>query len=532
MRIRFSQLGLLMLLLLVLAFGAAAKAGTTPPISWNPASVDVVVARGSSADVVVSFTSSVKLRDVDLRVVPEITSFVKVTPASLGSVAAGETVSVTLTVSPGDATALGTYEAVIQVRVKSKNIALPLPVVVRVGYFVDASGANIVSVDSNATLSVPAGALSGDETITVEPSTSVPPADFGEAVSAIYDFGPNGLTFAQPVLLTIKYDPALVSESADLRIAFADASGNWTGLPTTVDASMNTASAYVTHFTRFGIVRPAPNLKAAPDPVTNLTATEDGTAIVLSWTPPATNYAYAEVRRSDNASGPFTVLAYSDPGATSFRDNAPLSGTSCYEVRAVNRGGFFSTPQSACVVQAPTSSVLFDKTSAANDAVACGIGAPSPLGADTEFVCGQQFVLSSTGTPTSFSVRLYVDGTATDGIVVEIRADSAGTPTGPALATSAVVSAASIPPLGADGNAGIVTFTFSSASSLPAGTYWVVLRTTGGPDSGRTYFVQKTLDRVTPWLQGAGVYASSSNSFPAWGTNDSMLRSKLEVSTP
>jgi alpha-tubulin suppressor-like RCC1 family protein len=217
---------------------------------------------------------------------------------------------------------------------------------------VSSAGGLAVSADGSASVAVPEGAVTGDDVVvTIEPTADVPPADFGDAVSTVYDFGPDGLVFAKPVLLTFSYDPAALprnSDPSELRIAFETA-GVWLGLPTTVDTAAHTATAAIFHFTRFCVCRPDRSLRTAPGSVTNLAATQDGAAIVLSWTPPAENYSYAEVRRGANASGPFTVFGYSDPGATTFRDESPLAGTSCYEVRAVNQGGFLSIPQGICI---------------------------------------------------------------------------------------------------------------------------------------------------------------------------------------
>jgi hypothetical protein len=74
-------------------------------------------------------------------------------------------------------------------------------------FVIGTSGGTISAFDGRVALEFPAGALSGDVGITVAPATTVPAAK-GLVPGTAFDFGPAGLTFAQPVQLTINYDPA------------------------------------------------------------------------------------------------------------------------------------------------------------------------------------------------------------------------------------------------------------------------------------------------------------------------------------
>src|SRR5258706_1937219 len=107
---------------------------------------------------------------------------------------------------------------------------------------IGASGGT-VTVPNGPTLTIPAGALSGDTTITVE---TVPGATPSGAVSAVYKFGPDGTTFAQPVTVTFPVISGTTSGSVYwTRPGSADA---YDALSATFAG--NTATAHVTHFSQ------------------------------------------------------------------------------------------------------------------------------------------------------------------------------------------------------------------------------------------------------------------------------------------
>lgn len=102
-----------------------------------------------------------------------------------------------------------------------------------------------------ASLEIPGGALDDDTTITVEstkPSSSLPEASSLKGL--VYDFGPDGTTFAAPAALTL---PSVgdAGEGKEAVIAWLDEdSGAWQDLPTTT-ASDGSLQADITHFTKF-----------------------------------------------------------------------------------------------------------------------------------------------------------------------------------------------------------------------------------------------------------------------------------------
>ena len=85
---------------------------------------------------------------------------------------------------------------------------------------VDDTGGTVTGAGGDVTLEFPAGAVSQDFLPEVEP-TSTYPADPDIVPGAVYEFGPPGTTFAQPVGITIVYDPANVPagvQEDDLRL--------------------------------------------------------------------------------------------------------------------------------------------------------------------------------------------------------------------------------------------------------------------------------------------------------------------------
>jgi hypothetical protein len=112
-----------------------------------------------------------------------------------------------------------------------------------------AEGGEVVLGD--AALSIPAGALSEDTTVTIE--TSAPSGDLPNRSSLkglVYDFGPDGTEFSEPATLIL---PAAGTPGADEQavIAWLDETNDaWQDLATTVNDD-GSLSAEVTHFTRF-----------------------------------------------------------------------------------------------------------------------------------------------------------------------------------------------------------------------------------------------------------------------------------------
>ncbi|HWP08110.1 MAG TPA: hypothetical protein VNN72_20345 [Polyangiaceae bacterium] len=113
-----------------------------------------------------------------------------------------------------------------------------------------ADGGDVVL--GKATLSIPGGALAEDTTVTVEsskPSSSLP--DASSLAGLVYDLGPTGTEFSEPVALTLPL-PAAPGAGKEAVIAYLNEDTNaWEDLTTTV--GKDGASADISHFSRYVI---------------------------------------------------------------------------------------------------------------------------------------------------------------------------------------------------------------------------------------------------------------------------------------
>jgi len=78
-----------------------------------------------------------------------------------------------------------------------------------------------------ATITIPSGALTATQTITITSTTDAAPAGFTN-LSPIYQFGPDGLTFAQPASISIAFtgaDSASIIWSSSSGTDFASVGG-------------------------------------------------------------------------------------------------------------------------------------------------------------------------------------------------------------------------------------------------------------------------------------------------------------------
>jgi hypothetical protein len=112
------------------------------------------------------------------------------------------------------------------------------------------TGGAMTSADGKLEIIFPAGALSADDTITIQPISNNCPGGKGLA----YRLGPNGSKFNQPVTLKFHYaDSVLKKTPANLMgVAFQDSTGIWYMLDNALnDTSQHIISAKTLHFTDF-----------------------------------------------------------------------------------------------------------------------------------------------------------------------------------------------------------------------------------------------------------------------------------------
>jgi hypothetical protein len=120
---------------------------------------------------------------------------------------------------------------------------------------ISTSGGEVTTPSGDAGLSVPAGAVSGNKSITVSLSNKVtPPGNVGSS----YEFTSDGQTFASPVTISIKYDPASIPAGVNpskLKLARLSDNGVWEIIEeSTVDTVNHIVSGPTNHFSIYTIV--------------------------------------------------------------------------------------------------------------------------------------------------------------------------------------------------------------------------------------------------------------------------------------
>ncbi|MEO6574533.1 MAG: hypothetical protein ABIP89_11890 [Polyangiaceae bacterium] len=115
---------------------------------------------------------------------------------------------------------------------------------------IGASGGVLVT-NEGTTIDIPAGALTGDTTIIVQPNDSAPSPKGVDGVGGAFTFTPDGLQFLKPVTVTMVFDPSRLpsgTNASQIVIYTAkDGSSTYEALPTTaMDATH--VQATTTHF--------------------------------------------------------------------------------------------------------------------------------------------------------------------------------------------------------------------------------------------------------------------------------------------
>ncbi len=162
---------------------------------------------------------------------------------------------VTVTAGLVTGVALGTATVTATV----EGIAATLDVTVRDGGVATATGSSISAQSGAVTVVVPPGAVSQTTSITVTPAASAPSNPRVLAGSS-FDFGPASVTFAQPVTITLKYDPSRItggSPEAGLQL-YEVVGTSWRIVAgSTVNPQAQTVSGNVTRLGTFAVLMQA-----------------------------------------------------------------------------------------------------------------------------------------------------------------------------------------------------------------------------------------------------------------------------------
>ncbi len=115
------------------------------------------------------------------------------------------------------------------------------------------AGGVVRTADGNVSLSIPAGALSQPTTISLQPIENKAPLGIGSA----YEFSPDGLKFAKPAQLTVKYAAGSLNGTSPeaIGIAFQDEKRVWQGKAAKVNPTEGTFTASVPHFSSWSFFK-------------------------------------------------------------------------------------------------------------------------------------------------------------------------------------------------------------------------------------------------------------------------------------
>jgi lysophospholipase L1-like esterase len=150
----------------------------------------------------------------------------------------------------------GVAKGTAKITATVEGIAATVDVEVRDGGVVTAAGASFSLFDGAVSVGVPAGAVAATRNIAVKPAAN-PPAARRFMGGSAYDFGPEGVAFAQPITISIKYDPSKLntgSPESGLQL-YEAVQGAWrvvTG--STVDVNTHIASGSVTRLGTYGVL--------------------------------------------------------------------------------------------------------------------------------------------------------------------------------------------------------------------------------------------------------------------------------------
>jgi hypothetical protein len=294
-----------------------------------------------------------------------------------------------------------------------------------------------VSLSQGPTLSIPANALGADVTITIARSAATAPTG---ALSPIFQFGPDGTTFAQPVTVTF---PVTAGATA--------ASLYWTksGSTTQYDALLATvsgtnATAQVTHFSQGFIGAPC----------------SDGTSCT------STNACHtAAVGCSTGA--PVCTDSGFEPDLTSCGDTNVCSSGSCVPATCTPGQTCTPTTANACkVFETTCANPLATPVCAAGENA--GDGTSCATCAGSSCVCSSGTCVVETRTVSGTVQTFFVSDDGTNTAVAGIAPEEQQQVTGLIFADDSPAGYTTVP----------ITFDAAShfsVSNIPVGTYYLQL---------------------------------------------------------
>lgn len=142
-------------------------------------------------------------------------------------------------------------------------------VTVRSSEGIGPAGGSVVLAGGAVTITVPPGAVAAPTTFTAsirpQPASALPPS--WQQVGSVYALGPAGATFAQPVTVTLRYNPGdlpAFAMTGDLSVLHLS-SGQWSALTDVViNPAARTITGRTSSFSEFGVAAEDPVVVLAP----------------------------------------------------------------------------------------------------------------------------------------------------------------------------------------------------------------------------------------------------------------------------
>ncbi|MGZ4787555.1 MAG: Ig-like domain-containing protein, partial [Terriglobales bacterium] len=222
--------------------GSCGESPTAPP----PPTTDVVTISSATTSLVPAETVqlSATAKDRAGQALQRVFTWTSSDPAKATVSSSGMVAGV----SPGSAT--------VTAAVDGKSATSSITVLD--GGMVSVSGTTLNLASGTVQIAVPSDALSGTKSLFVAPSTASA-TDPRVVKGTAFDFGPSGTSFAKPVSLKIKYDPANLppgTEEQALQIHLSGSSG-WQVIDGSMaDTSAKVVTAEVSHFSTYAILTP------------------------------------------------------------------------------------------------------------------------------------------------------------------------------------------------------------------------------------------------------------------------------------
>lgn len=166
--------------------------------------------------------------------------------AAVASVAAG----VVTAIAPGSAVISAT----------ASGTTGTAPVVVKEGGLLVPTGGTVSGMNGQVTVSVPAGAVTSQAQLVVEPASN-PAASPRLVAGTAFSFDAGSIALVQPVTISVKYDPARLTSGAPesgLKLYLLTGDKWQRVVNSTVDATADRVSASVTAFGTYAILEQAP----------------------------------------------------------------------------------------------------------------------------------------------------------------------------------------------------------------------------------------------------------------------------------